>query len=194
METASVGGEVTSQEPRLGWAALSRTRLNKAEAQLEQGQEGVRDEVGVLALHTAYADRFFPGTSTQQRRLRYALFVPWQIESLLRRKTTAAQARGELERGEIQLANRLSGEEFGVIGVQNAAEGRPVSIPASSVVLGGASGMGRGEPDAAWRGAYAARCVQALGEVERGWAGSSGYGRRGARIDRSSSLVRQRIA
>lgn len=132
MGTASDGGEEAPPEPRLGWAALSRARLSKAEAQLEQGTEGVRDEVGVLALHMAYADRFFPGTSTQQRRLRYALFVPWQIESLLRGKTSAVQARGELERLETQLANRLSGEEFGVIGVQNAADGRPVSIPPSS--------------------------------------------------------------
>lgn len=132
METASKGAEDIPREPRLGWAALSRARLNKAEAQLEQGTEGVRDEVGVLALHTAYADRFFPGTSTQQGRLKYALFVPWQIQSLLRGKTSAVQARGELERREIQLAKRLSREEFGVIGVQNAAEDRPVSIPPSS--------------------------------------------------------------
>ncbi len=132
METASGGAEEKPREPRLGWAALSRARLSKAEAQLLQQTEGVRDEVGVLALHTAYADRFFPGTSTQQRRLRYALFVPWQIVSLLRGRTSAVQARGELERGEIQLAKRLSGEEFGVIGVQNAANDRPVSIPPSS--------------------------------------------------------------
>lgn len=76
METADERYRDTPQEPTLGWAALSRTRLNKAEAQLEQGKEGVRDEVRVLVLHTAYADRFFPGTSTQQRRLSYALFVP----------------------------------------------------------------------------------------------------------------------
>lgn len=125
-------GEDTPQEPRLGWAALSRTRLNKAEALLEQGTVGVRDEIGVLSLHTAYADRFFPGTSTQQRRLRYALFVPWQIEYLLRRKMSAVQARRELERHEIQLANRLRNEAFGVIGIRNAADGRPVSIPPSS--------------------------------------------------------------
>ena len=130
MRTVREGGEEQAQEPRLGWAALSRTRLNKAEAQLEKGEERVRDEVGVLALHTAYADRFFPGTSTQQRRLRYALFVPWQIKGLLRGKMPAVQARGELERREMQLALRLSGE--GVIGAKNAAEGRPVSIPPSS--------------------------------------------------------------
>ena len=122
----------TLQEPRLGWAALSRTRLNKAEAQLEQGKdEGVRDEVGVLALHTAYANRFFPGTSMQQRRLRYALFVPWQIEDLLRGKLSAAQARSELQRREIQLATRLVGQP-GVIGARKATDGLPVSIPPSS--------------------------------------------------------------
>ena len=64
--------------PRMGWAALSRSRLNRAEAQLVKDAQGVRDEVGVLALHTGYANRFFPGTSTQQTRLRYALFVPWR--------------------------------------------------------------------------------------------------------------------
>ena len=35
MGTASAGGEDMPQQPRLGWAALSRARLNKAEAQVE---------------------------------------------------------------------------------------------------------------------------------------------------------------
>ena len=131
--SVSDAGENARMEPKMGWAALSRTRLNKAEAQLENSIEGVRDEVGVLALHTAYADRFFPGTSTQQTRLRYALFVPWQIRSLLRIKTVAVQARAELERREIQLANRLvKGGGKGVIGAQKAASGKPVTIPPSS--------------------------------------------------------------
>ena len=71
-------------KPALGWAGLSRSALKRAEAQLVTDSAGVRDEVGVLSLHTAYANRFFPGTSVQQTRLRYALFVSWQITVLLR--------------------------------------------------------------------------------------------------------------
>ena len=118
--------------PRMGWAALSRSRLNRAEAQLVEDAQSVRDEVGVLALHTGYANRFFPGTSTQQTRLRYALFVPWQIRDLLRKKRSEIQARKELPRQELQLANRLQGEGTGVIGRRNAKIGRLLAIPPSS--------------------------------------------------------------
>ena len=116
----------------MGWAALSRSRLNRAEAQLVEDAQGVKDEVGVLALHTGYANRFFPGTSIQQTRLKYALFVPWQIRDLLRRKRSPAQARRELPRRELQLANRLQGEGAGVIGRRNAKFDRLLRIPPSS--------------------------------------------------------------
>ena len=118
--------------PKVGWAALSRSRLNRAEAQLVEGAQGVRDEVGVLALHTGYANRFFPGTSTQQTRLRYVLFVPWQIRDLLRGNMSKAQARKELPQRELQLANRLQDEATGVIGRRNAKIGRLLAIPPSS--------------------------------------------------------------
>ena len=59
-------GSAILMRPALGWAGLSRSALKRAEAQLVADSEGVRDEVGVLALHTAYANRFFPGTSVQQ--------------------------------------------------------------------------------------------------------------------------------
>ena len=55
----------------LGWTLLSREALKRAETQLRDDLQGVRDEVGFLALHQAYADRFFPGTSVLHTRLRY---------------------------------------------------------------------------------------------------------------------------
>ena len=137
--------------PALGWAGLSRSALKKAEAQLVADSEGVRDEVGVLALHTAYANRFFPGTSVQQTRLRYALFVPWQIMALLRdrERVQSGQARHELEKAELTLAKRLpdiDGE--GTIGRRTAKAERLVAIPPSQsywVALGawGILGSGR---------------------------------------------------
>ena len=120
--------------PELGWAGLSRSALKKAEAQLLADSEGVRDEVGVLALHTAYANRFFPGTSVQQTRLRYALFVPWQIMALLgdRKRVQSGHARRKLEEAELALAGRLpdiDGE--GTIGRRMAKANRSVAIPPS---------------------------------------------------------------
>lgn len=134
-------------KPSLGWAGLSRAALKRAEAQLMADSQGVRDEVGVLALHTAYANRFFPGTSVQQSRPRYALFVPWQIKALLRDRdgVKPGQARRALEQAEFRLARRLpdvDGE--GTIGRQTAKAGRPVSIPPSQ------STNARGTPSSPW--------------------------------------------
>lgn len=99
-----------------GWTLLSRDALRRAERQLRDAADGVRDEVGFLALHQAYADRFFPGTSVLHTRLRYVLFVPWLYAKVAqqrdRQRITAA-----VEKQEIILAQRLkNAEEFGVIG------------------------------------------------------------------------------
>lgn len=104
--------------PSFGWTLLSREALKKAEAQLSKDTEGVRDEIGFLSLHQAYADRFFPGTSVLHTRLRYVLFVPWIYERLMHRPG-AAESRIDhlLESEELQLARRLKESgEGGVIG------------------------------------------------------------------------------
>ena len=119
-------------EPTLGWAALSRAALNRAESELEENAEGMRDEVGVLALHAGYANRFFPGTSVQQTRLKYALLVPWQINELLRAATAKGAAESALRKSEIALALRLPNERgVGNIGRTRAHQGKAVSIPPS---------------------------------------------------------------
>ncbi|MCB9672594.1 MAG: hypothetical protein H6734_24165 [Alphaproteobacteria bacterium] len=117
----------------LGWAALSRNALNRAEAQLVADAQGVRDEVGVLALHFGYANRFFPGTSVQQTRLRYALFVPWQLLALMRTPgLRPGQATEALRQAEMDLARRLPDVEGeGTIGRNTVKHDKPVSIPPS---------------------------------------------------------------
>jgi hypothetical protein len=102
--------------PGFGWTLLSREALRRANAQLQEGTEGVRDEIGFLAVHQAYADRFFPGTSVLQTRLRYALFIPWiylQAANRPDRRRFAAI----VEELELDLIRRLllSGET-GIIG------------------------------------------------------------------------------
>ena len=117
-------------EPTIGWAGLSRSALRRAEAQLTAGSLGVRDEIGVLSLHTAYANRFFPGTSVQQTRLRYALFVPWVIRGLLSKPgVKRSQVWQALEQAELQLSRRLPDKEGeGTIG---RSKDGPVVIPPS---------------------------------------------------------------
>lgn len=132
---------MTDFQPALGWAALSRSALKRVEAQLTQEIQGVQDELGMLTLHTAYANRFFPGTSVQQTRLRYALFVPWQIADLMKKmpEMTPHKARLTLEQEELELAKRLLDavdanrivDSRGIIGKTTAKEKRAVSIPPS---------------------------------------------------------------
>ena len=107
--------------------------------------QGVRDEVGFLLLHQAYSNRFFPGTSVLQSRLRYILFVPWMYRDL-----TGAGARMEeaLRNGERDLAGRLKkSEKEGVIGGRTYPD--PTSQPPSMIYWTalGAWGILRQLPD-----------------------------------------------
>ena len=113
----------------LGWTLLSREALKHAETQLRDDLQGVRDEVGFLVLHQAYADRFFPGTSVLHTRLRYALLVPWLYRKLVKK---GARITAVLVQEEIALAGRLRrSNEDGVIGGRSYPE--PTSQPASMV-------------------------------------------------------------
>ena len=89
----------------IGWVLLSREAVARAEEALASNEKGVRDEVGFLALHQGFADRFFPGTSVLHTRLRYVLFVPWLMEKV------AADAATEITRkfsaAETDLAGQL---------------------------------------------------------------------------------------
>lgn len=129
-----------------GWTYLSREALRRAEASLDGGTAGVRDEIGFLLIHQRYADRFFPGTSVLHTRLRYALFVPWMYESL-RCGPPIRSAAQAVERAEIGLAGRLLNAGDGVIGGRNFPN--PTSQPPSMVYWTalGAWGILRRRPD-----------------------------------------------
>ncbi len=106
-------------EPNLGWTLLSRDALRRAETQLRDDVQGVRDEIGFLSLHQAYADRFFPGTSVLHTRLRYALFVPWIYTSLIEKGVRERFAEA-VEEAEINLVGQLRlSDETGIIGKEN---------------------------------------------------------------------------
>jgi len=121
-------GNVQSQ---IGWIHFSREALRKAEAKLQEEQEGVLDEIGFLLLHQAYADRFFPGTSVLQTRLRYIFFVPWLYLDLMQ-TFRGGNFERELSQKEIELTGRLKhNKDGGVIG--SHAYPNATSQPASMV-------------------------------------------------------------
>lgn len=66
----------------LGWIEISAAHLRNLRQELKSESDGVRDEMGVGALHSGYADRFFPGTSVLQKRPRYLFFTCWNYLAL----------------------------------------------------------------------------------------------------------------
>lgn len=134
--------------PVFGWTLLSRDALKKAEAYLKDSTEGVRDEIGFLALHQAYADRFFPGTSVLHTRLRYVLFVPWLYERAAKR-LVAERTRVDrlMQAEELVLAGQLKqAGERGVIGGDNYP--KPTSQPPSMVYWSALNTWGILKPNA----------------------------------------------
>src|SRR6185503_14613199 len=126
-----VHGNEGVMQPSFGWTLLSRDALRRAENQLRDAAEGVRDEIGFLALHQYYADRFFPGTSVLHTRLRYALFVPWMYQRMIERGERHS-VDAAVEKHEVALAGRLKkSNEEGIIGGRSYP--KPTSQPATMV-------------------------------------------------------------
>jgi hypothetical protein len=107
----------------IGWVLFSRKDVAAAEQALSADEQGVRDEIGFLALHQALADRFFPGTSVLHTRLRYALFVPWLM-------LHAEGNTKNLRKSSLRLTQQLAAaNEGGVIG-QRILPREPAQTPA----------------------------------------------------------------
>ena len=71
--SCQIGNE--DMESTVGWIELSPAALRRMRGEPEDAEEGVVDEMGVLAIHSGYADRFFPGTSVPHTRHRYLFFT-----------------------------------------------------------------------------------------------------------------------
>lgn len=121
---------------KLGWAVVSDKDIRAAANSLHSPGDGVVDEVGVRVLHSLYADRFFPGVSVQQRRLRYVVLVPWLFSKLASKPMRDRDAKRALQQAEVKLAELLvdGKETLGVVG--GTQVGRPVKLPPSSTYMG----------------------------------------------------------
>lgn len=80
--------------------------------------QDARDELGLGTIRDAYAEYFFPGTSTIQTRARYFLFVPWTYQALERNGVSSSDVARQARKREVELIKALlaAGETTGVIG------------------------------------------------------------------------------
>lgn len=105
---------------QFGWvdfAEADRQRMLNV-VQLFCEQES-RDELGIGTIRDAFADYFFPGTSTIQTRVRYMLFIPWIYLDLERHQTPSDQIARRARQAEVKLIYALldsEGADKGVIG------------------------------------------------------------------------------
>ncbi len=108
---------------------VERQRARRIMALFEEKES--RDELGLGPIRDSIADHLFPGTSTIQTRVRYALFVPWictMAEEMDVSPERLVQAARNLEINLID-ALRAGGEEEGVIG--RFAHGQLQRLPSS---------------------------------------------------------------
>jgi len=108
----------------LGWLDYSEADRRRALDVIHLFREqGTQDELGVGSIRDAFADMFFPGTSTVQTRARYFLFVPWIYLDLERLRTRSDCIARRARSREVALMKALSESDDteGVIGIAAGA-------------------------------------------------------------------------
>jgi hypothetical protein len=103
----------------LSWLSFSSAEVAQARDLIRSlKEEGVLDELGFLALTAAFADRFYPATSTIMTRSRYLFLVPAAYRHIEHRRDRKRLDIGNLARElQDQLRAALAeNERVGVIG------------------------------------------------------------------------------
>lgn len=119
-------------EPTLTWLDLTAGDRSKMRRVLDLFSErGTVDEMGLGSLRDGLSDELFPGTSSIQTRLRYALFIPWIYRQLEERHVGSDQVMREARVAELGLIRPLLGGEDtqGIIGAR--ARGSLTRLPSS---------------------------------------------------------------
>lgn len=104
---------------RFGWVDFAeKDRQRMLEVIGIFREHDTRDELGIGTIRDAFADYFFPGTSTIQTRARYMLFIPWIYRVLEDKEVSSAKFPQRVRQDEIKLINALlqSTDSRGVIG------------------------------------------------------------------------------
>src|ERR1035437_918097 len=103
----------------LHWVQIDASAAARAEQALDEGIGEVRDEIGFMAIHHAFANRFFPGTSVLHTRLRYIFFVPWLMDQVAAERGRLPPL-GRLKQAEARVKDQLKSADAGpgIIGLR----------------------------------------------------------------------------
>ena len=74
-------------------------------------EHDTRDELGIGAVRDAFADQFFPGTTTIMTRVRYFLLVAWTYQRLEAKRVNSAQISERARRAETDLIEAIEWSE-----------------------------------------------------------------------------------
>ncbi|MEA3275001.1 MAG: DUF6361 family protein [Pseudomonadota bacterium] len=119
-------------DPALTWIDLTARDRNQMRRVLDLfSEQGTIDEMGLGSLRDALSDALFPGTSSIQTRLGYALFVPWLYQRLEARHAGGLDIDNAARTSEIDLNGALtkSSDTEGIIG--SRARGGLTRLPST---------------------------------------------------------------
>ena len=91
----------------IGWIDFSDEDQKRAQDYLRSLSEGTLDELGFGIIRDAFADIFFPATSTIMTRARYFILVPSIYLAVLEQGDNGANAKRKCERMELTLRKQL---------------------------------------------------------------------------------------
>src|SRR3954467_6219064 len=74
-------------------------------------ERDTRDELGIGSVRDAFADLFFPGTSTIMTRARYFLLIPWTYQRLEKERIPSEQIAARARRAETDLVEAIERSE-----------------------------------------------------------------------------------
>ena len=128
---------------QLGWIDFSREDRKKALTILQTLQEeGAVDELGIGVIRDAFANYFFPGTSTLHTRAKYFLIVPYIVHDALahRKGKSAERVIADIDKRERECAVRMlakGGKNDRIIGRNALRNGEWVKRPPSDIYWNG---------------------------------------------------------
>lgn len=106
----------------IGWIDFSSEYRRRSMKMLDLLKEpGALDELGIGVVRDAFADFFFPGTSTLQTRAKYFLLIPWIMKDLERKQTPSRDFVSKLRAAELSYIpifeeNHTASPSIGIIG------------------------------------------------------------------------------
>lgn len=99
--------DMNTMSSYFGWIDFTDEDQKRAQDYLRSLSEGTLDELGFGIIRDAFADLFFPATSTIMTRARYFVLVPSIYLAVLEQGDSGAIAKRKCERMELALRMRL---------------------------------------------------------------------------------------